>query len=60
MALTGWDLRLVLTLPDGAALQRGMATDGNDLYTALEPLDDQANFTDGLYCLSPQRGTAAV
>ena len=60
MSPTGSDRRQVLKLPGNLSMKRGLATDGVNLYTALDAVNEQMQLTSALYCLSPQTGEVTL
>ena len=60
MSPTGSDRRQVLKLPGNLSMKRGLATDGVNLYTTLDAVNEQMQLTSALYCLSPQTGEVTL
>ena len=60
MSPTGSDRRQVLKLPGNLSMKRGLATDGVNLYTTLDAVNEQMQLTSALYCLSPETGEVTL
>ena len=60
MSPTGSDRRQVLKLPGNLSMKKGLATDGVNLYTTLDAVNEQMQLTSALYCLSPETGEVTL
>ena len=60
MSPTGNDRRQVLKLPGNLSMKRGLATDGVNLYTTLDAVNEQMQLTSALYCLSLETGEVTL
>ena len=60
MSPTGSERRQVLKLPGNLSMKRGLATDGVNLYTTLDAVNEQMQLTSALYCLSPETGEVTL
>ena len=60
MSPTGNDRRQVLKLPGNLSMKKGLATDGVNLYTTLDAVNEQMQLTSALYCLSPETGEVTL
>ena len=60
MSPTGSDRRQVLKLPGNLSMKRGLATDGVNLYTTLDEVNEQMQLTSALYCLSLETGEVTL
>lgn len=60
MSPTGSDRRQVLKLPGNLSMKKGLATDGVNLYTTLDAVNEQMQLTSALYCLSLETGEVTL
>lgn len=60
MSPTGSERRQVLKLPGNLSMKRGLATDGVNLYTTLDAVNEQMQLTSALYCLSLETGEVTL
>ena len=60
MSPTGSERRQVLKLPGNLSMKKGLATDGVNLYTTLDAVNEQMQLTSALYCLSPETGEVTL
>lgn len=60
MSPTGSERRQVLKLPGNLSMKKGLATDGVNLYTTLDAVNEQMQLTSALYCLSLETGEVTL
>ena len=60
MSPTGGERRQVLKLPGNLSMKRGLATDGVNLYTTLDAVNEEMELTSALYCLSLETGEVTL
>lgn len=60
MSPTGNDRRQVLKLPGNLSMKKGLATDGVNLYTTLDAVNEEMQLTSALYCLSLETGEVTL
>ena len=60
MSPTGSERRQVLKLPGNLSMKRGLATDGVNLYTTLDAVNEEMELTSALYCLSLETGEVTL
>lgn len=59
LAKNGSERRILAELPDNATLKRGIASDGEYIYTTLDTIDATANMSRTLYKISLHDGTSS-
>ena len=60
MSPTGSERRQVLKLPGNLSMKKGLATDGVNLYTTLDAVNEQMQLKSALYCLSLETGEVTL